>query len=107
MLRFILHYGIHFLVPIAIGYFFFKKNRVRVILILLSGILIDVDHLMANPILDTARCSINFHPLHSYWAIAVYICLLFFKKTRIVGLALMIHIIADWVDCWSIFLEAE
>lgn len=102
MLRFCIHYGIHFLVPIAIGYFFFKENRTKVTLILLAGILIDVDHLLANPIFDPNRCSINFHFLHSYWMIVIYLTLLFYSKTRILGLALIIHIIADIVDCWFI-----
>jgi len=100
MLRFLVHYGIHFLVPIAIGLIFFKDNRLKIIAILLAGILIDLDHLIANPIFDANRCSISFHPLHSYWAIALYIALLFFKKTRILGLALLIHICADAMDCY-------
>lgn len=102
MLRFCIHYGIHFIVPIAIGFFFFKENRIKFILLLFAGILIDVDHLLANPIFDPNRCSINFHPLHSYWMIAIYLLLLFYSKTRIIGLALIIHIIADYVDCWFI-----
>lgn len=104
MLRFLLHYGIHFLVPIAIGLFFFKENRSRAIIILLAAILIDVDHLIANPIFDPNRCSIGFHPLHSYWAIGVYFITLFFKKTRIFGIALLIHILADLTDCYLIGL---
>jgi len=99
MLRFLVHYGIHFIVPIAIGLLFFRQNRLKVILILLAGILIDVDHFWANPIFDPERCSIGFHFLHSYWAIAVYFGMLFFKKTRIFGLALVIHILADVTDC--------
>ena len=99
MLRFLVHYGIHFLVPIAIGLYFYKDNRLWAVLILLAGILIDLDHLVASPIFDSTRCSIGFHPLHSYWAIMLYIGFLFFKKTRIVGLALCIHIIADTADC--------
>jgi len=54
---------------------------------------------LANPIFDPNRCSIDFHPLHSYGAIVVYFLFLFFKKTRIFGIALLIHIIADIVDC--------
>ncbi|MEE9364923.1 MAG: DUF6122 family protein [Cellulophaga sp.] len=100
MLRFCIHYGIHFLVPIAIGLLFFKENRIKVILILLAAIVIDLDHLLANPIFDPNRCSINFHPLHSYWAIAIYFSMLFFKKSRVFGIALTLHIIADQVDCW-------
>ena len=99
MLRFCLHYGIHFIIPILIGFLFFKKNKLRAIIILLSAIVIDIDHLLANPIFDPNRCSINFHPLHTFWAIGVYVILLFPKKTRIFGIALLLHIFADWVDC--------
>ena len=100
MFRFIVHYGIHFFVPIAIGLLFFKEHRTKVIFILLAGIVIDIDHLWADPIFDPERCSIGFHALHSYWAIAVYFGLLFFKKTWIFGLALLIHIVADVMDCF-------
>lgn len=99
MLRFFLHYGIHFIVPIAVGLLFFKEKRVKVIVILLSGILIDIDHLLASPIFDPNRCSIGFHPLHGYVAIGIYTVLLCYPKTRIFGLALLIHILADVVDC--------
>lgn len=100
MFRFFVHYGIHFLLPIAIGLLFFKQHRLKVILILWAAILIDVDHLWADPIFDPERCSIGFHPLHRYWAISVYFGLLFFKKTWIFGLALLIHILADVIDCY-------
>lgn len=99
MLRYIVHYGIHFLVPILIAFWFFKDNRLKIALILLAGIAIDVDHLFANPLFDPNRCSIGFHPLHSYWAIFGYCILPFFKSTRIIGLALIIHIMADTLDC--------
>jgi len=107
MLRFLLHYGIHIIVPIAVGLIFFKNKRIWIVLILLSGILIDIDHLVANPIFDPGRCSINFHPLHSYLAIAVYILLFIFKKTRIIGLALLIHILADLIDCYFLLSETN
>lgn len=107
MLRLFVHYGIHFIVPIAVGLMFFKANQKRAILILLGGILIDVDHLMANPVFDPNRCSIDFHPLHSYWAISLYIALLFFRRTRIFGLALLIHILADLTDCYLITMPFE
>ena len=66
--------------------------------------LIDVDHLLATPIFDPNRCSINFHPLHSYYAIAVYVGMVFFPKTRIVGIGLLLHILADSADCWLMSL---
>lgn len=99
MLRHFIHYGIHFFVPVLIALLFFKENRLKVAVILLLGIVIDVDHLWAEPLFDPNRCSIGFHPLHSYWAILVYAVLPFFKRTRIIGLALLIHIFADLTDC--------
>jgi len=90
------------MVPIAVAFLFFKENRLRMLLILLAGILIDLDHVFADPIFDPNRCSINFHPLHTYWAIGGYFALLFFKKSRILGIALLIHILADLTDCYLI-----
>ncbi|MFH6605018.1 DUF6122 family protein [Maribacter algicola] len=108
MSRFLIHYGIHLLVPILIGFLFFsKEKRLIVVLIFMSGILIDLDHLLANPIFDSQRCSIDFHPLHSYWAIAIYTILLLFKKTRLLGIALIIHIVADLTDCWLLASHFE
>jgi len=54
---------------------------------------------LANPIFDPNRCSINFHPLHSYLAIGIYILGTFFKPTRIIAIGLLLHMIADGVDC--------
>lgn len=99
MLRHFLHYGIHFLVPVAIALLFFKENRLKVTLILLAGLLLDVDHVFADPIFDPNRCSIGFHPLHAYALIPFYFGLALWKKTRLLGLALVIHIIADTTDC--------
>lgn len=99
MLRHLLHYGIHFLVPILIAFWFFKDNSIKVALILLAGIIIDIDHLWATPLYDPNRCSVGFHALHSYWAIALYCVLPFFKTTRVIGFALIIHIFADTLDC--------
>ncbi len=100
MLRFCVHYGIHFIVPIIIGLSCYKKNRLRIIIILLAGILIDLDHLLADPIFAPDRCSINFHPLHTYWAVALYLVMLIPNKTRVFGIALIIHILADTADCY-------
>ena len=66
---------------------------------MLAAILIDVDHLLATPIFDPNRCSINFHFLHQYWAMALYVVFLFIKPLRIIGIGLLIHMLADWIDC--------
>ena len=105
MLRFLLHYGIHFLAPVLIGILFFRDKSRTAILIMLGCIIIDLDHLMASPVFDPCRCSINFHFLHSYWAIGLYLVLFFFRRTRILGLGLLIHILADLVDCAMISID--
>ena len=99
MLQTFVHYGIHFIVPILVALIFFRKNWKMSAFIMLCAIAIDLDHLLANPIFDPTRCSINFHPLHSYYAIGVYFVLAIIKKTRLIGLGLLIHMLADWVDC--------
>lgn len=99
MLQTILHYGCHLLVPLIVALLAYKKNWVSAFLIMLSGLWIDLDHLLANPIFDPNRCSINFHPLHTYIAMCFYVLLLFPKKTRLIGLGLVIHILADTIDC--------
>lgn len=107
MSRIFLHYGIHFLVPVAVGLIFYREYRLKAIIILLAGILIDADHLPASPVFDPQRCSIGFHALHTYWAIGAYCLLFFLPRTRIYGLAFLIHILADASDCWLLILEAK
>ena len=100
ILRLGIHYGMHFLLPGIIAYVFFKKNWRTVWLILIATMLIDLDHLVANPIFDANRCSINFHPLHTYWALIVYVVLLIPQKTRVVAIGLLLHLLTDYIDCW-------
>jgi len=99
VLRFTIHYGFHFILPLFVAYIFFRANWKVAYLLMLLTMLIDLDHLLATPIFDLHRCSINFHPLHTYWAFGVYIGLLFFKKTRIIGIGLVLHILTDAIDC--------
>ena len=100
MFQTLAHYGIHFLVPLVVALIFFKSNWKMAYLIMILGMLIDLDHLLANPIFDPNRCSINFHPLHSYYAIGIYVLLSIIKRTRVLGIGLLIHILADAADCW-------
>ncbi len=99
-LKFLTHYSFHFIFPAFIAFYFFKKDWKKVYLIFISMMLIDLDHLLANPIFDPNRCSINFHPLHSYIAIGFYFILLIWKKTRVIGIGLLLHILADTIDCF-------
>ena len=104
MIQPIFHYGIHFIGPFIIARIFYYKTWKSVYIIMFLGFLIDLDHLLANPIFNPNRCSINFHILHSYYAIAVYFILAFFKSTRLIGFGLLVHILADIVDCYFISL---
>ena len=98
--KFLVHYGFHFLVPLAISILFYKKKWKLAYLIFIGTMLIDLDHLLANPIFDPNRCSINFHPLHTYYAIGGYILMLIPKKIRILGIALLLHMFTDYLDCY-------
>jgi len=102
MLRTILHYGFHFVIPLGIAFILFPKQWKKVYLIFLAAMLIDLDHLLADPIFDPNRCSIGFHPLHSTYAIILYTILLLPKSTRIIGIALLWHIFTDTIDCWML-----
>ncbi|WP_323027790.1 DUF6122 family protein [Gelidibacter japonicus] len=104
MLQSFIHYGIHFGLPLVIAFLFFRSNWKSAYLIMIATMLIDLDHLLATPLFDPGRCSINFHPLHTYYAMVVYVGFLFFKKTRILGIGLVIHMIADATDCWMMTL---
>ncbi|WCO02575.1 DUF6122 family protein [Psychroserpens ponticola] len=100
MYQSIVHYGIHFLLPLIIALICFKAQWKFAYIIMISTMLIDLDHLLATPVFDPNRCSINFHPLHSYYAIGIYVLLSTLKKTRILGIGFLIHILADAMDCW-------
>ena len=99
MLQLFAHYGCHFLLPLLVAVLFYRSNWKIAYLSMLAAFAIDLDHILATPIFDPNRCSIGFHPLHSSFAITFYIFLLIPKKSRLVALGLVIHIISDLVDC--------
>jgi hypothetical protein len=78
---------------------FFQQTPKRAYLIMISTMLVDLDHLLANPIYDPVRCSIGFHPLHSLLPIVVYLGLCFVPKLRYIGLGLTTHMALDALDC--------
>ena len=64
--------------------------------------LVDVDHLLADPIYDSNRCSIGFHPLHELWPILFYAALCFvpkMPKVRLIAIGLSVHMGLDAIDC--------
>jgi len=98
--KFLLHYGFHFVIPLVIALIFYKKKWIQVYLIFIGTMLVDVDHLLASPIFDANICSINFHPLHTNYAIVAYILITIPKKSRILGIALLFHMLTDYLDCY-------
>ncbi|PZU88770.1 MAG: hypothetical protein DI529_05290 [Chryseobacterium sp.] len=98
-LRPFIHYFLHFGFPVVIALLFFRSDWKRAYFIMLATMLVDADHLLSTPIFSTDRSSINFHPLHTYWAIGIYFLLLFFKGIpRIIGIGLLFHMLTDWID---------
>ncbi len=98
-MQFFIHYFLHFGLPLFIAFLFYRPKIWRAYGILLLTMLVDLDHLLANPVFDAGRCSIGFHPLHSHVAIAVYLALLVFPRTRLVAIGLVLHMITDATDC--------
>jgi len=94
------HYSLHFLVPGLIAWVFFRKQWKKAWLIMIATMLVDLDHLLADPIFDPNRCGIGFHPLHSYYAIAVYFVMAFFPRIRIIAIGLLFHMFTDFQDCF-------
>jgi hypothetical protein len=98
-LRLFIHYGLHLLFPGIIAWYFYNSTWKKTWIILLLTMLVDLDHLVANPIFDANRCSIGYHPLHSLYAIVAYFILLFFPKSRIIAIGLLLHMLTDFIDC--------
>jgi len=94
------HIFLHFIVPAIVAFVFYRQIVLKAWLVMIATMAVDLDHLLANPIYDPNRCSIGFHPLHSYYAVAVYCIMVFFPKLRLVAIGLIIHMILDYIDCF-------
>ena len=111
-----IHIALHFLVPLLIALAFYRSRWPSAALLMIATIMVDADHLLAIPIYDPDRCSIGFHPLHTWPAIAVYAALFLIplvartrahrdrlhsaaRLSHLIGLGLLIHMALDWIDC--------
>ena len=65
--RHIIHYSLHLIAPILFAKLYWKKYWRNAALIMVATMLMDLDHLLADPVFDPNRCSIGFHPLHTFW----------------------------------------
>ncbi len=111
-----LHITLHLAVPLLIALVFYRGYWGYATLILIATMLVDTDHLLANPVYDPDRCSIGFHPLHTTPAILVYGLLFLIPLVagrtsgslnarplalllHLAGLGLLIHMVLDGLDC--------
>ena len=99
ILRNIVHYALHFLLPGVVAGIFFRSHWKTAWLIMVATMLVDLDHLLANPVFAPGRCSIGFHPLHTGYAIGGYGIMLVFSRLRLMALGLILHMATDWLDC--------
>ena len=98
-MRFAVHMLLHLLVPAVAARWGWREHWRHAWGVMVATMLVDLDHLLADPILDPNRCSLEAHPLHSPIAIAIYVLMLVPEKTRLVGLGLVIHMALDGLDC--------
>jgi hypothetical protein len=115
----LIHIALHFLVPLAVAVTWYRKRWFSAFAMLIGTMLIDLDHLLADPIYNPERCSIGFHPGHTWPAITVYLLALGWScwKKRyadsvsksgashheevvfMISLGLLIHMVLDGLDC--------
>ena len=111
-----IHIALHVIVPLLVALAFYRSHWRPAAVIMIATMIVDVDHLLADPIYDPNRCSIGFHPLHTLPAIAVYAALFVLplimgreddgtglrpsaRVLHFIGLGLLIHMALDWIDC--------
>ena len=101
VLAFILHYGGHWVAPLAFARLFAPGRWIPFAAVMLVANLIDLDHLLADPIFDPNRCSIGFHPLHTFPAALAYGAMLLVPRwwVRAFALGALWHLAVDWGDC--------
>lgn len=99
-LKEIFHYFLHFIFPAFIAWLFFRDNWKKAYFLMLATMLVDLDHLLADPIFDPNRKSIGFHLLHTYPMIAIYFLGMVFLKGnyRIIAVGLFFHMVTDFQD---------
>jgi len=99
MLRTAVHMALHVLMPAAVARLAYTDRWKRAWMVMVATMVVDLDHLMATLVFDPDRCSLGFHPLHTWPAMALYLLLAAVPKTRLVGLGLVIHMVLDGIDC--------
>ena len=105
MLRPAVHLLSHLIAPGVAAKWAYADRWKSAWVIMAATIIVDLDHLLADPVYDPNRCGIGFHPLHTFPAIGFYLLMLLIPKIRLVGLGLLIHMALDGADCMWMLLE--
>ena len=106
----LLHILLHFALPLLLAIVIWRRRWLHSFLWMLAAFVIDLDHLLADPIYDPERCSIGFHPLHSTYAVVFYIVVLFStflwpsplwrQRGQLILLGIGVHLFLDTLDCF-------
>jgi hypothetical protein len=99
VIRFAIHMILHAVVPAAASRLWWRDRCRTAWLVMMATMIVDLDHLLARPVFDPQRCSLGFHPLHTWPAIAAYAVLAAIPRARWVGVGLLIHMALDVLDC--------
>jgi len=99
MIRTAIHLVLHAAVPAAAARVMYKDRWRSAWLVMMATMVVDLDHLLARPVFDPNRCSIGFHPLHTWPAVVAYALLAAWPRTRWAGIGLLIHMVLDLIDC--------
>jgi hypothetical protein len=110
-----LHIALHLVLPPLVALLAYRSRWGRATLLMLATMLVDVDHLLADPVYDPERCSIGFHPLHSVpaivlWALLFAVPLALARRrseplgprvwtVHVIGAGLLLHMGLDGLDC--------
>lgn len=99
MQQHLVHYFFHFGFPYFLARTFWADQIWRAYLWMVATMLIDIDHLWANPIFKPDRLSIGYHTFHTWPFIMGYALLVFTKKPfRWIGIGLCLHMLTDFQD---------
>ena len=99
MIRAIAHGFLHVAVPGAVARLYWRDVWLRAWLVMVLANLVDLDHFLADPIFDPNRCSIGYHPLHSWPAQVVWLALALWPRSRLIGVGVLVHMMLDAIDC--------
>ena len=98
-LRATVHLLLHAAIPALLALLFWRPQATRAWMWMMAAFVIDLDHLLADPIYAPDRCSIGFHPLHTAPAMLAYVGLAAWPRTRWLGVGLIVHVVLDGLDC--------